>query len=102
MSEFPAPKTCSSCPEHLSKSPFVLKLAAGVDDPKEIASTYVVTPALVDAIRSPAPFIRCEFQSLLFFNGSSIEAARTRPKLVCTHESLPFFDGSSIEAQEVT
>jgi hypothetical protein len=36
-------------PEHLSKSAFVLKLAEGVEDPKTTASTYVVTPALVDA-----------------------------------------------------
>ncbi|HET9619732.1 MAG TPA: hypothetical protein VFP84_00100 [Kofleriaceae bacterium] len=36
-------------PEHLSKSAFVLKLAEGVEDPRTTASTYVVTPALVDA-----------------------------------------------------
>lgn len=49
MNQFARVKDLFELPEHLSKSAFVLKLAEGVEDPKTTASTYVVTPALVDA-----------------------------------------------------
>lgn len=49
MTQFARVKDLFELPEHLSKSAFVLKLAEGVEDPKTTASTYVVTPALVDA-----------------------------------------------------